>query len=66
MARKFDELKEGMSPEARQRAEVRTEETLRKLPRSELRQAHRLSADMLTDTSADPAHAPEDDDPARD
>lgn len=67
MASKFNELKEGMRPEARQRAEARTEETLRDLPQSELRQAHRLSRDMPIDTAADPAHAPEDEiPPARD
>ncbi len=50
MAKKFEALRAGMSPEARARAEVKAQEMLAEMPLQELRQARGLSQKTLADT----------------
>src|SRR5690606_25137474 len=49
MAKKFDALREKMSPEARARVEARAQEMLAEMPLNELRQARGLSQKMLSE-----------------
>ncbi len=49
MARKFSELREGLSPESQARAKARTQSMLAELPLNELRQARVLSQKMLAE-----------------
>lgn len=49
MARKFDELRAGMSSGARTRAEEKAQAMLDEMPLNELRQARGLSQKMLAD-----------------
>ncbi|MDD3609405.1 MAG: XRE family transcriptional regulator [Halothiobacillaceae bacterium] len=49
MAKKFSELRAGMSPESQARAKARTREMLEEMPLQELRQARGLSQKMLAE-----------------
>lgn len=49
MARKFSELRAGMSPEARTRSAAKAQAMLEEMPLNELRQARGLSQKMLAD-----------------
>jgi hypothetical protein len=49
MARKFGDLRKGMKPESRVRAEQRTEEMLREMPLVELRRARALTQAQLAE-----------------
>ncbi|MDT4875036.1 Helix-turn-helix domain protein [compost metagenome] len=49
MAKKFDELRAKMSPEARERVEARAQEMLAEMPLNELRQARGLSQKALSE-----------------
>ncbi len=49
MAKKFDGLREGIPPQARQRAAAKTEAMLRELPLAQLRQARHFSRQQLAD-----------------
>ena len=49
MANKFAGLRAGMSPTARERAEIKTQVMLAEMPLNELRQARGLSQKMLAD-----------------
>ncbi len=49
MAKKYSDLRAKMSPEARQRAEARTQEMLAEMPLHQLRQALRLSQDEIAE-----------------
>lgn len=49
MARKFEELRARMSPEAQERSEKKAQALLAEMPLNELRQARGLSQKMLAD-----------------
>lgn len=49
MARKFAELRAGLSPESQARAEARAQAMLAEMPLNELRQARGLSQKMLAE-----------------
>ena len=50
MAKKFDELRQRMSPEARKRADELTAQLLAEMPLQELRQARSLTQEQLAST----------------
>jgi transcriptional regulator with XRE-family HTH domain len=50
MAKKFKELEAKMSPEARERARAGAEQMMRELPLDELREAMRLTEELLAES----------------